>query len=162
MSKREWIVLGVVAAFLVGAFLGSRLDANFGRNGGISVKVDTLIVRDTIVKNTPIPVITETVRTEYVEVHDTIIRDSTIFVPMPIEQKVYQDEEYRAVISGWHPSLDSMTVYPKTKIVTVNATETVVRSPRMGFGIMVGPSVVYDFNEIHGGVGATVGVCLRF
>lgn len=47
---------------------------------------------------------------------DTVTIHDTIFIES--EQKEYQSENYRAWVSGYQPSLDSIEVYPKTKIIT--------------------------------------------
>ncbi len=40
-------------------------------------------------------------------------------VAVPIESKVYADSNYRAVISGYMASLDTMQVYPRTEYVRI-------------------------------------------
>ena len=40
-------------------------------------------------------------------------------VQIPITQKVYEDSTYKAYISGYNASLDSIYTYPQTKIVTI-------------------------------------------
>lgn len=58
------------------------------------------------------------------------MRDS-IYIPVPIERKEYRTEDYRAVISGWHPRLESMEVYRQTIISTPKAK-------RWGLGVQAG------------------------
>ena len=70
------------------------------------IKVDRPIVREsTIVKY-------EVVRlpraNDTICVSDTI-KDS-VFVEVPIEQKVYSDSNYTAWVSGYHPRLDSISI----------------------------------------------------
>lgn len=43
-------------------------------------------------------------------------RDSTA-VEIPITQKRYEGENYRAYVSGFEPALDSIFVYPKTTVI---------------------------------------------
>ena len=74
-------------------------------SGSFRVGVDRPIVRESaIVKY-------EVVRLPIVA-KDTIcdtIKDS-VFVQVPIEQKVYSDSNYTAWVSGYHPRLDSISI----------------------------------------------------
>lgn len=47
-----------------------------------------------------------------------IVRDSLIYISVPMEQKVYQGENYKAAVSGYKPTLDWIETYNTTKIVT--------------------------------------------
>lgn len=96
----------------------------------------TIIKRDTITIIKPQPI---------VEYRDRIIRDTlysidSIPVPInvPIEVKVYQDSSYRAVISGYKPELDSIYIFNKNQIQTINKitykTKRINFSPSIGFG----------------------------
>lgn len=42
-------------------------------------------------------------------------------VEIPITQKVYKGEEYRAYVSGYEPHLDSIFVFPKTTMIRERA-----------------------------------------
>lgn len=76
--------------------------------------------------------------------------DSTIYIPLILEQKVYEDSTYRAVVSGpaidqYGPQLDSISVYRKT--VTVYQTQTVYveQKPRSRYDFLrVDARLVYD------------------
>lgn len=57
-------------------------------------------------------------------------------VVIPITQKKYETEDYRAYVSGYEPSLDSIFVYRKQIETTI--TQTKVKRPRVGFGLVVG------------------------
>ncbi len=52
------------------------------------------------------------------------------------EVKVYSDSSFRAVVSGVSPSLDSLTLYPSTRIV--HRTATPDRPSRWGLGLTLG------------------------
>lgn len=47
----------------------------------------------------------------------------SVEVVVPIVQKVYSDSTYRAYVSGFNPSLDSIFVYRTTKYVTITKTQ---------------------------------------
>lgn len=152
----------IVMAF--GLMVGFELGHKLPRQPRIIERTDTVVVSkvDTLFREVPKPVYTNVVRTEYVEVTDTIVRNDTTFLPLPIEQKVYEDSTYRAVVSGYRPSLDSLWLYRTTKYVTV--TNTVKEKPsRWGFGVTVGPSIlITPRGSVYGGLGASLGVDYRF
>lgn len=88
--------------------------------------------------------------------------DSSL-VNIPIERKVYQEDSlYRAVVSGYRPSLDTLIVWPTTTTITIREKE---RSPvsRWSFGAAMGPSILATpKGQVHAGLGITAGVSYRF
>ena len=75
------------------------------------------------------------IRTDTLRVHDTLL------VEVPIEQKVYADSNYRAVVSGWHPSLDTISVYPETRVITIERTRTEWKTARWGLALQAGAGI---------------------
>jgi len=116
----------------------------------------TIIKRDTITIISPQPVI------RYVDriVRDTLYNTDSVLVPvdLPIETKVYQDTNYRAIISGYRPQLDSISIFNKNQIQTINKITYKTKkwniSPSIGVGYgfyhkkidtYVGFSINYNF-----------------
>ena len=90
------------------------------------------------------------------------VKSDTTFVemPVPIETKKYggqKGDEYEAQVSGWHPSLDWIKVYPTTAYIT----NTKVVQKKFGISVSAGPSVLWN-GAWHAGVGATFGVSYTF
>lgn len=85
-------------------------------------------------------------------------------LPLPIERKVYEGEEYRAVVSGISPKLESLDIYRKTGYITNTITqmETPRRKARVGIGVTAGPGVYWNGSGIQPGVGTTVGLTFTF
>ena len=81
-------------------------------------KSDTLIVRDTVTVECPVPILTTIIDTFLVAYPDIITIHDTTFVRLPKERKEYSGKDYRAVVSGYQPSLDLIKVFPETKTVT--------------------------------------------
>ena len=83
--------------------------------------------------------------------------DSVLYIPIKLEQKVYEDSTYRAVVSGpaieqYGPRLDSISVYRRT--VTVYQTKTVYSEPsRWGIGIQAGYGASKDGLTPYIGIG---------
>ncbi|MBR2698828.1 MAG: hypothetical protein IKE76_09585 [Clostridia bacterium] len=143
----------VAAAFVAGRQVG-RMEIPDGCDTVTVVQRDT--VHDTLTFVKPVPVEVRTVDTVWLHASDTVA------VPLPIESKTYEGEDYRAVVSGWRPSIDEISVFPKT--ITVTTTNTVTQripSPRVSFGLAAGPGVLYD-GKVHGGAGIVAGVLVRF
>lgn len=47
-----------------------------------------------------------------------IVRDSLVFIQVPMEQKIYEGENYKAAVSGYKPTLDWIETYNTTKTIT--------------------------------------------
>lgn len=100
--------------------------------------------RDTII-NQPTPsASTQTGRTVFipyiVERTDTLHDSDTIAVPVPIEQKRYDDSLYTAWVSGYEPALDSIALHQPEVVNTI--TRTIVKpAPRWSIGPAVGVGI---------------------
>ena len=134
----------VILTILLTAVICSAVGYGYGRRGArVSTSVaDTICFRDTVRDSIPMPVY-ETLVLEvpelfpvYITLDGDTIHDS-IYIPVPITSKEYQTENYRAWVSGYKPSLDSVWVYPKTKIIRE-------KTRRWGIGVMVGYGIGYN------------------
>lgn len=92
---------------------------------------------------------------------DTILlasegKKDSVAVKIPITQKTYRDSLYTAYVSGYKPSLDSITV--RERIVTHTITVTRTRYKPFSFGIIGGAG--YGFvnrkPDVFIGVGGTI------
>lgn len=124
------IIVGLVfAAGVVGYFLPHG-------NGGFRTDTVTVVHHDTVTAVRPIETERTVIRTDTLTLAftDTVVKNDSIIVTLPVERKVYEDSLYRAVISGIHPSLDTISV--RSTYRTVNVTKD--RMPRLTFGIQAG------------------------
>ena len=133
MAGRWWLAAlltagCIFAAFAFGVNYGEkRAECNYKERVIVEYRTDTITrVKPVYIASTPI------VR------YDTLRLRDTIAVPVPIERRVYADSNYRAVVSGWHPSLDSISVYPATKIITIERERVEKERSRWGLGIQAG------------------------
>ena len=108
-------------------------------------QADTLVIRDTITREMPVYFTNTQVRVEYVQVCDTLRLRDTLYIPITIEKRVYEDSLYRAEISGYKPSLDKIEIYQQTR--TIVERVPVQERKRWGLGIQAGYGV-----GIHSGV----------
>ena len=71
-------------------------------------------------------------------------------IPIPIEQKRYDDSLYTAWVSGFRPALDSIRLHQPEIVTTI--TKTIVKkAPRLSVGLSVGPGISID-KDHHMGI----------
>lgn len=99
---------------------------------------DTITLHDTITAYKPVPFNVYVVDTMWVPV--TVNKTDTIWAQLPRTAKVYQDSTYRAVVSGFRPSLDTISVYQRTKVITVT-NNVRIPPPRWSWGVQAGVGV---------------------
>ena len=133
----------------------------------VNVKTDTLVIRDTIREKEPVFLTKYVDRVELVPVTDTIRRTDTLYMAVEIERKIYQGDDYRAVVSGWRPSLEEIAVFPKTVYLQTEVTQPPApasrRGPRAGIGIAAGPGAFWTPQAgVQFGAGAVVGLSVTF
>ncbi len=136
---------GIVVAFVVAILIGAAFV--WGRYEGKRLpeerlQVDTVFFRDTIRDTLLLP------QKIYLTRIDTVymrLPNDTVKVPVlvPIERKVYETEDYRAVVSGFRPNLDSMEIFSRTKVIT-RSVETATAAKRRWIRFGIGVGVGYD------------------
>lgn len=137
-------VLIILFAILAGAFLGEWLGYKrfSAQIQPPKVITDTLVIHDTFVYRKPVYHTKRVIDTVLFAVTDTVqVRDS-VFIPLPIEQRVYEDSTYRAVVSGWRPSLDTISVFRST--IVVDRVQEVKLRPRWSIGLQAGVGLTID------------------
>lgn len=172
-------VIGFVVGFAVSRKYSPSIELPV-----VTIVRDTTVVRDTISGKVLPPVTTiikrvDTVRLQINPVDgksfkiDTTTRQSkpdTSTAPrigqsgevlIPITSKVYKTDDYRAVISGWRPNLDTIEVYGTTRTITENRTEKTVVIKRPWLALVAGGGVGYTPQKtIVPYAGITLGVVL--
>lgn len=127
------------------------------------IRTDTVIVRDTVREPIPVPVVRTVVLYDTVRVAlppggatgDSLPGDSAAVV-LPIERKIYQTEDYRAVIEGYRPALAEMEIYRQSAVVT----NTVTERTRPRWALTVGPGIGYGPRGVQPYIGASFGFVL--
>lgn len=131
MRALPWIVAGVMAVVALVGWIRPQ------RQAEPIYTTETLTVRDTVRDTVPRPLLVRFDRYDTLRVYirdtDTLTVRDSIYVPVPIERREYLTDDYRAVVSGWHPRLELMEVYRKTRTVTVTP-----EPKRWGLGIQAG------------------------
>lgn len=144
--KRALIIL---FAILAGAFFGEWLGYRrfTAQIQPPKVITDTVFIHDTFVYRKPVYRTKRVINTVYFPA-DTVRMRDTLYIPLPIEQRVYGDTRYRAVVSGIRPSLDTIAIYQSTTIIN-RVRETHLR-PKWSIGLQAGVGLTID-----GGIRAT-------
>jgi hypothetical protein len=107
------------------------------------VKVVTEVVHDTVTVERPVERYVRKTDSIRVVVRDTLRVRDTLYISLPREVKVYEDDRYRAEVSGYMPSLDRMDIYQQTQIVEKEVVRNieVKKRTRWGIGITAGYGV---------------------
>lgn len=172
-----------LVAFAVGLVVGALFHRQYYPCmdlGVITVDRDTVIVTDTLRQDVPVPTIEyrtkrDTIRVKIKPAEGTAVPIDTktpadtseasrgqetdtsgqeFDVVLPITSKVYKTTDYRAVVSGFRPSLDSMEVYRQDRTIR----ETVVKVQRPRWVLALGGGVGYTTDRrIVPHIGATLG-----
>ena len=152
-----------VTALLLAVALGF-LGGRRGITQSLLERVDTLVIRDTLIDYRPVVTEVRTVRVDTVRLavaqpSDTVVVHDTVVVEVPIVFSRYRGDNYDIGVSGFRTELEYVKVYPQTKIVTKGYS---IEPKRWGFGVAVGPSVlVAPSGKVNAGLGVTGGFYLR-
>lgn len=147
--KPEWILLLVAALVAAVSVLSWRLGYRAAVAESIETpKADTLIVRDTVTVEYPVPILTTITDTLLVAYPDIVIIHDTTFVQLPKERKEYSGKDYRAVVSGYQPSLDLIQVFPETKVVTRAISVPSRKRSHFALSLQAGYGITFQDNRI--------------
>lgn len=147
--KPGWILLLVAALVAAVSVLSWRLGYRSAIAESIETpKADTLIVRDTVTVEYPVPILTTITDTLLVAYPDIVIIHDTTFVQLPKERKEYSGKDYRAVVSGYQPSLDLIKVFPETKVVTRTISVPSRKRSHFALSLQAGYGITFQDNRI--------------
>lgn len=153
------IVLGII--FLIGLFCFVSFQIGKSRSiktGIVEIKRDTICVIDTLKIVEPKEVIRYKDKLVYIPVIDTISIHDTIYASVEEEIVIYEEDDYKAIISGICPKLKEITIYPKTTYITEYQKEIIKK--KWGINVTIGPQIGVFYNGkfgFGGGVGITFG-----
>lgn len=158
MTKKLWIVYGGVFVVLFLLFMNVVLMRHYFKEQAEEWK-DTVRVTvvDTVTYDKPVAMDSLVVRYVRVPVvRDTLhsIYTDTIQVDMPITQKRYEDSTYTAWVSGYEPSLDSIRVYRKNEVITINK---IIKEPPNRFVVSFNVGYGLTQNGLQPYIGIGVG-----
>lgn len=156
------LILPLLCLLAGGVISYSLCDRHFKAElAALVPKADTVVVSQVRVVEKPVYVEKRVLDTVRIAISDTclIVRSDTTYISLPREQRVYADTNYRAVVSGIEPRLDSLSFTERTKYVYITPKKS-----HWSFGISAGLSTIYSFESRKPDVGAgiTLGVQYKF
>ena len=143
--KASSILLAFAAIFAVGVSFCAG--CRFGRRGNSEPagRPDTVTITKWIHDSIPVPHDSIIYRTKVVPlpVHDTTVTEietvthDTVLVEVPIMEKTYYGENYKATVRGFQPELVDIWVNQKEKTITVPYRKrwSFTAGPQVGVGI---------------------------
>ncbi len=133
---------GAAVIFIVSLLLSAALGFVGGRRtrpvAETRTRTDTVRFRDTVTVELPVPILTTIIDTILVTQPDIIVIRDTVYARLPKELKEYSGADYRAVVSGFRPSLDLIQVFPETRVVTNTVTVRQDKRRRWSIGAQAG------------------------
>lgn len=154
--KKVCLHIAIIVICLL-CFFGGRVSK---RCGCIAPTSDTIYIErtDTIRFASEVDFTHKTekvVETRYVEVHDTIVKDSIVFMQLPITQKHYHEDSLCDVwVSGYEPNLDSLHIVQKHTTEIIREMKVDYKMPRLTAEVGVGGLLLQD--RLVGSAGAEV------
>ena len=161
LNRKALVIIAVIAlslAFLVGSVIGYKLHGLTYAEP--EYKRDTVRIVRTI---KPKPIVKDSTIIKYVaryfqvkgdtEIrYDTLRQTDSVQVQIPITQKRYEGDDYKAWVSGYEPKLDSIHINTYTDIVTVRE-----KAPRWNIGVHAGVGYGITSKKIEPFIGIGIG-----
>lgn len=172
---RKFLVYALVGALLCLNVYQCHRTREKPEMGGCGVFTDTLTVIDTIPYYKPVPrdsvvirYVTEKLpalppredgptgqgqnaeQSDSTEVTVPSVPDDSVTVQIPITQKRYETDRYRAYVSGYRPSLDSLIIFPQRQVVRIRE-----KPRRWHVGVQAGYGVTPAGFQPYIGVGVS-------
>ena len=132
-------ILAIIASFWAGGeYVWKKCESSLNRRDTVTITEwlpqpvvppkDSIIVKW---KPVPFPVHDTTA------VHDTTTVRDSVLVEVPIVEKTYEGENYKATVRGFNPELTSIWINEKQTIIKVPVQKhwTFTVGPQAGFGI---------------------------
>lgn len=161
MNRAAGYILAVLATAAICLLAARRCEGIKGPPHERTVsRVDTLYVRDTLTVYKPSKVtrtVKDTVRVTVKETQIDTMHD-TVFVYLPQESIVWQDDRCIVYAHGINPQVDSVTHFNSSAVVTRTVTD---RPKRWGIGISAGYGMSKDGLSPYIGLGISYDI-IRF
>ena len=137
MNKKIIFYFSVLLLLEVGFIIGQKHPQNLPVEP-IKVKVDTLVIHDTLISYKPVFKEKRVIEKQLVKVTDTLIVHDTLYVYLDREQVVWQDSLSVVYASGILPQVDSVRHFTSHQIFTIEKTIPVTKKTHWGLGVQAG------------------------
>ena len=136
-----FIVLLILANFFLAGFIIGQKHPQKLPVEPIKTKVDTLVIRDTMVSCEPIYVDRVKLDSVLVPVLDTMMIHDTTFVYLEREEVTWRDSLCEVYASGIMASVDSVKHFQECKYITIETQVPVKVKSHWGLGVNAGYGV---------------------
>ena len=160
MKKIIYIIIISIILSILFNLIYIKYNNIYNKNNNIDtveiVKVDSFIKKDTVTKWYPKPVEIKVRDTIYLSTDSVKTEGDSILLPR--ETKTYEDSTYKAVVSGYKPSLDTLMVFPNTIYITTEKVREIEKKDRFSWGLQlgVGYGLVHRKPDIYVGIGGQI------
>ena len=171
METKTKLLIVITALIAVLFFILGAVVGNHFANVRKTFQTDTVYVwrHDTVrlVREVPVTKVVDRLKivrdTVEIALNDNLLADSVNFispgdsatVEIPIVQRTYEGDNYRAVVQGYRPELVSIDIRQQT------VTETIFGKQRKWWSVTVGPQLGYGFTpagwQPYAGIGISAG-----
>lgn len=132
--------LCVILLILIGILIGQKYRQKTPVEP-TETKVDTLVIRDTIMQYKPIFVDKIKVDSVLIPVKDTIVIRDSVYIYMDREKITWRDSLCEVYASGIMPQVDSVRHFREYQYVTIETAKPVKEKSHWGLGINAGYGV---------------------
>lgn len=159
MRPEKYVLLGmgIVIAILIGFLVGRRCHVP-SPGETPAVRVDTLVIRDTLKVTEPKYITRRVVDSVPIPVIDTIRCKDTLYVVMEMEQVIWEDSLARVYASGISPQVDSVIHFTQDQIIIKEIPLIQVKKTRWGVGIQGGVTANKDGLQPYVGLGLSYNI----
>ena len=130
----------ILLTFYVGMLIGQKHRQKMPLEP-TEIKVDTLVVRDTIMQYKPIFVDKIKVDSVLIPVKDTIVIRDSVYIYMDREKITWRDSLCEVYVSGIMTSVDSVRHFQEYKYITIETQVPVKVKSHWGLGVNAGYGV---------------------
>lgn len=135
--KKVMTILCVILLILVGILIGQKYRQKTPLEP-TETKVDTLVIRDTIMQYKPIFVDKIKVDSVLVPVKDTIVICDSVYIYLDREKITWRDSLCEVYASGIMPQVDSVRHFREYHYFTIETAIPVKEKSHWGLGIQAG------------------------
>ena len=142
MNRYEKVmtILCVILLILIGILIGQKHRQKMPLEP-TEIKVDTLVIRDTIMQYKPIFVDKIKVDSVLIPVKDTIVIRDSVYIYMDREKITWRDSLCEVYASGIMPQVDSVRHFQEYKYITIETQVPVKVKSHWGLGVNAGYGV---------------------
>ena len=139
-EKVMTILCVILLTFYVGMLIGQKHRQKLPLEP-TEIKVDTLVIRDTIMQYKPIFVDKIKVDSVLIPVKDTIVIRDSVYIYMDREKVTWRDSLCEVYASGIMASVDSVRHFQEHKYITIETQVPVKVRSHWGLGVNAGYGV---------------------